>query len=102
MTSKEAWDTLVRCYDGDASVKKVKLHSLRKQYENLNMKNNEKFSEYISRVILITNEMKACGETLFEQVIIEKILRSLTPQFDYIVVAIEHSKDLDTTKIEDL
>ena len=49
------------------------------------MKNNEKVSEYISRVILITNEMKARGETLFEQVIIEKILRSLTIQFDYIV-----------------
>ena len=66
------------------------------------MKNNEKVLEYISRVILITNEMKACGETLSEQVIIEKVLRSLTPQFDYIVVQIEHSKDLETMKIEEL
>src|ERR1044072_9171198 len=44
MTSKEAWDTLVRCYSGDASMKQVKLQSLRKQYENLNMKKNEKVS----------------------------------------------------------
>ena len=87
---------------GDASVNKVKLQSLRKQYENLNMKSSEKVSEYISRVILITNEMKACGETLSKQVIIEKIMRSLTPRFDYIVVAIEHSKDLETMKIEEL
>ncbi|KAK2367554.1 hypothetical protein QL285_080824 [Trifolium repens] len=101
-TAKAAWDTLVRCYGGDASVKKVKLQSLRKQYENLNMKNNEKVPEYISRMILITNEMKACGETLSEQVIIEKVLRSLTPQFDYIVVAIEHSKDLSTMRVEEL
>ncbi|KAK2403434.1 hypothetical protein QL285_052871 [Trifolium repens] len=101
-TAKAAWDTLVRCYGGDASVKKVKLQSLRKQYENLNMKNNEKVSEYISRMIVITNEMKACGETLSEQVIIEKVLRSLTPQFDYIVVVIEHSKDLETMRIEEL
>ena len=41
-TTKATWDTLVRCYGGDASVKKVKLQSLRKQYENLNMKDNEK------------------------------------------------------------
>src|SRR3954465_3076079 len=102
MTSKEAWDILVRCYGGDVSVKKVKLQSLRKQYENLNMKNNEKVSEYISRVIVITNEMKACGETLSEQVIIEKILRSITPQFDYIDVSVEHSKDLETMRIEEL
>ena len=94
-TTKAAWDTLVRCYSGETSVKKVKLQSLRKQYENLNMKDNEKVSKYISRVILITNEMKACGETLSEQVIIEKVLRSLTSEFNYIVVAIEYSKDLD-------
>ncbi|KAK2376919.1 hypothetical protein QL285_077661 [Trifolium repens] len=101
-TAKAAWDTLVRCYGGDASLKKVKLQSLRRQYENLNMKNNEKVPEYISRMIMITNEMKACGETLSEQVIIEKVLRSLTPQFDYIVVAIEHSKDLSSMRIEEL
>ena len=57
----------MRCYGGDAPVKKVKLQSLRKKYENLNMKNNEKVSEYISRVILITNEMKDCGETLLNR-----------------------------------
>src|ERR1044072_3734826 len=66
------------------------------------MKNNEKVYEYISRVILITNEMKACGETLSEQVIIEKVLRSLTRRFDYIIVAIEHFKDLETMRIEEL
>src|SRR3954462_6435459 len=66
------------------------------------MKNNDKVFEYISRVILIINEMKAYGETLSEQVIIEKILRSLTPQFDYIVVSIEHCKDLETMRIEKL
>lgn len=46
--------------------------------------------------------MKACGESLSEQVIIDKVLRLLTPQFDYIVVAIEHSKDNSTMRIEEL
>ncbi|XP_050876797.1 uncharacterized protein LOC127080519 [Lathyrus oleraceus] len=41
-TAKAAWDTLVRCYGGDASVKKVRLQSLCKQYENISMKTNEK------------------------------------------------------------
>ena len=59
--SKGPWDILDIFYGGDTSVKKVKLQSLRKQYENLNMKDNEKVSDYISRVFMITNEMKACG-----------------------------------------
>lgn len=46
-TAKAAWDILVRCYGGDATVKKVKLQSLRKQYENLQIKNDEKISDYM-------------------------------------------------------
>lgn len=66
------------------------------------MKNNEKVSDYISRVTVVTNEMKFYGETLSKQVIIKKVLRSLTPQFNYIVVVIEHSKDIITMRIEKL
>lgn len=51
-TTKGAWDTLVWCYGGDASVKKVKLQSLRKQYENLNMKNTEKVLDHTCDEIL--------------------------------------------------
>ena len=58
--------------------------------------------DYISRVIVVTNEMKSCEETLSEQVIIEKVLRSLTPQFDYIVVAIKYSKGTNTVIIDEL
>ncbi|XP_050903136.1 uncharacterized protein LOC127115709 [Lathyrus oleraceus] len=66
------------------------------------MEDNEKIPDYISRVIMITNKMKSYGETLSEQVIIEKVMRSLTPQFDYIVVEIECSKDLRTMRIKEL
>ena len=52
--------------------------------------------------ITVTNEMRTCGETISEQMIVEKVLRSLTAQFDYIVVAIEQSKDTSTMKIDEL
>ncbi|XP_050902639.1 uncharacterized protein LOC127114893 [Lathyrus oleraceus] len=51
---------------------------------------------------MITNGMKSRGETFSEDSIIEKVLRSLTPRFDYIIVAIEHSKDLSIMRIEEL
>lgn len=49
-TMKATWETLVQFYGGDVKFKKVKLQSLCKQYENLNMKNNEKIHDYISKV----------------------------------------------------
>ncbi|PNX66474.1 hypothetical protein L195_g063067, partial [Trifolium pratense] len=40
-TSKEAWNTLQKSYGGDAKIKQVKLQALKRQYELLEMKNDE-------------------------------------------------------------
>ncbi|MCI36137.1 F-box protein, partial [Trifolium medium] len=34
--------------------------------------------------------------------VVEKVLKSLNPKFDFIVVAIEEAKDITTMKIEEL
>ncbi|XP_047178495.1 uncharacterized protein LOC124845441 [Vigna umbellata] len=46
--------------------------------------------------------MKACGETITDLMLIEKIMRSLPQKFDHIVVAIEESRDLEKLKVEEL
>jgi hypothetical protein len=33
--------------------------------------------------------------------VVEKVLRSLTPKFDFIVVAIQEAKDVKTMKVEE-
>lgn len=50
----------------------------------------------------MTNQMKICGDTMTGQTIIEKVLRSLTSQFDFIVVAFEQTKNISVLKIEEL
>ena len=40
-SAKEAWDIIQRCHAGGEKVKKVRLQSLRKQYESLHMEEND-------------------------------------------------------------
>ena len=50
---------------------------------------------YLSHNIL-AKEMRNYGEDISERKVVEKILRSLPPKFNYVVAAIEESKDLST------
>ncbi|GAU38696.1 hypothetical protein TSUD_54440 [Trifolium subterraneum] len=93
-TTKEAWDTLERCHTGGTKVKKVKLQALRKQYEHVEMEEQEKIEDYFSKVRVITNAMTLNGEVISDEQFCEKILRSLPAKFDYIVCTIEETKEL--------
>ncbi|KAK2352556.1 putative mitochondrial protein [Trifolium repens] len=100
--AKEAWDILNNAYGGGDKVKKVKLQSLRRQYELLGMLEKESVGEFFTRLQTLVNSMKSHGEQISDQQVIEKVLRTLNPQFDHIVVAIEESKDLSTMSINEL
>src|SRR6266487_1027581 len=65
------------------------------------MEEKESVGDFVTRVTKLVNLMKGCGETMNNQSVVEKILRSLTPRFD-IVVAIEESKDLSNTTVEEI
>ncbi|KHN04470.1 hypothetical protein glysoja_042935, partial [Glycine soja] len=77
-TAKEAWDKLQTCNKGVEQVKKIRLQTLR------------------------VNQLKRNGEDVDEVKVMEKILRTLNPSFDFIVTNIEENKDLKTMTIEQL
>ncbi|XP_022023602.1 uncharacterized protein LOC110923854 [Helianthus annuus] len=81
-------------YQGDTQVKAIKLQVLRREFENLSMKDNETVSKYFSRDMGNVSQKRAYGEIITDQTIVEKILRSLSPKFDHIVPSIEVSLDL--------
>jgi CHAD domain-containing protein len=101
-SSKQAWDILNNAHGGGDKVKKVRLQSLRKQYELLGMMDKESIGDFFTRLQTLVNTMKNLGDQISDQQVIEKVLRTLNPQFDHIVVAIEESKDLSTMSLNEL
>ncbi|XP_024156018.1 uncharacterized protein LOC112164004 [Rosa chinensis] len=101
-TSKNIWDPMKKKYAGNERVKRSVLQALRRDFETLEMKSGEIVTNYFSRVMSVANKMRIYGEVMKDVTIVEKILRSLTDRFNYIVCSIEESKNLDAMSIDEL
>jgi len=66
------------------------------------MKSSESISDYHTRIMVIINKMRRNGEALTDAPITEKLLRSLDSKFDFVVVVIEESKEVDKLMVDEL
>ncbi|XP_061363393.1 uncharacterized protein LOC133306995 [Gastrolobium bilobum] len=101
-TSKDIWDSMKKKYQGSARAKRQQLQALRSEFETLRMKSGESIADYFSRVMTIVNKMRIHGGRTEEITVIEKIPRSLTAKFNFVVCAIEESKDIDDLSLDEL
>lgn len=98
-SAKDIWDSMKQKCQGSTKVKRAQLQALRREFEVLGMKEGETVNEYFSRTLVIANKMNIQGEAITETSIVEKILRSMTEKFNYVVCSIEESNDVGTLKL---
>jgi hypothetical protein len=101
-SAKECWDILEKGHSGNEKLKQVRLQTWKRKFELLQMEQSESIAEYFNKITNITNQMISCGETMSDQTIVGKVMRTLSPKFDYITVAIMESNDLSTMTLEEL
>lgn len=83
-------------------MKQARLQTHRNQYESLKMKEDEDVVAYSLRVDKLVNTIRGLCEIIDELVIVQKLLRSLSLQFDAKVSSLEEKKDLDNLTMDEL
>lgn len=53
-------------------------------------------------MMAIVNKMRIHGDKTTDVTFVEKILRSLTPKFNFVVCSIEEANDIDELSIDEL
>ena len=101
-TSKDIWESMKTKYQGNKRVQSAQLQRLRRMFEVLEMKEEDTITEYVSKVMVVANDMRNLGEDMADDKIVEKILRTLVEKFTYVVCAIEESKDIKEMTVDEL
>ena len=61
----------------------VKLQTLRCDFENFEMKRDVSVQTYLWRVSSLVLQMKSSGERISNEIVVGKVLRTLTGKFDH-------------------
>ncbi|GKV46282.1 hypothetical protein SLEP1_g53274 [Rubroshorea leprosula] len=80
-TSKTIWDSMTKKYQGNERAKQQQRQAL---------------------TMAIANKMRIHGENLEDVAIVEKILRSMTTKFIYVVFSINESNDIEALSLDEL
>jgi hypothetical protein len=57
-SSNMAWNILETCYQGVSKVKTIKLQNLRRDFENMKMKDNESVDTFMTQVMSVVNQLR--------------------------------------------
>lgn len=66
------------------------------------MKQGESITGYFGREMMVENDMRNYGEDVSDVKIVDKILRTLTDKWNFIVCSIEEANDIDQLFVDTL
>ncbi|GJY02180.1 hypothetical protein Tco_0360332 [Tanacetum coccineum] len=84
------------------ATKKTQMNLLKQQYEKFTALSLEMLDQTIDRLQKLVSQLELLGETILQEDVNQKLLRSLSPEWNTHVVVWRNKTDLDTMSMNDL
>ena len=100
-SAKENWEVLRTFHVGMDKVVQANVQALKREFETISMKRNEKIDDYSNHFARIVTNLRDLGESLDEYGAVSRLLRSVPKDFDSLILLLEQTSDLKTMRLEE-
>ncbi|XP_017632675.1 uncharacterized protein LOC108475201 [Gossypium arboreum] len=101
-TPMQAWNKLKEEFQGTERTRQQQLLNLRRDFENLKMKEEETVKQYSDRIMAVVNSIRLLGEQFDEAMIVEKVLSILPERYEAKISSLEDLRDLARISLTEL
>ncbi|GJS23973.1 ribonuclease H-like domain-containing protein [Tanacetum coccineum] len=91
-----------KIFDRNTATKKTQRNLLKQQYANFTTPSSEMLDQTFDRLQNLVSQLELLGETISQEDVNQKLLRSLSPEWNTHVVVWKNKTDLDTMSMDDL
>ncbi|XP_052477940.1 uncharacterized protein LOC128033810 [Gossypium raimondii] len=99
---KQAWDKLKEEFMGSDKTRQQQVINLRREFENLKMKESKTIKQYSDRIMATVNNIRLLGEDFSDSRVVEKVITTLPERFESKISLLEDSRDLTTISLSEL
>nr|GEV71337.1 hypothetical protein [Tanacetum cinerariifolium] len=100
--AKKLMKAIEKRFSGNAATKKTHRNLLKQQYENFTASNIEMLDQTFDRLQKLTSQLELLGKKISQEDVNQKLLRSLSPEWNTHVVVWRNKSYLDTLSMNDL
>ena len=87
--AKVNWEIIRSFHVGIDRLSQSRAQGLRREFENFSMKKNYKVSEFTDKFSRMVFELRQLGERIDDKEAIKKLLRSMPPRYDSLMLSLE-------------
>ncbi|GJS01569.1 ribonuclease H-like domain-containing protein [Tanacetum coccineum] len=95
-------EAIEKRFGRNAATKKTQRNLLKQQYENFTALSSEMLDQTFDRLQKLVSQLKILGETLLQEDVNQKLLRSLSPEWNTHAIVWRNKPELETISMDDL